>query len=157
MYNYRNPVFDHLFFLLKHRFRPLAWKLSVRPCIQLRFLPRVYLLHSPFRSAGEKWVYNQLTLPMLKNFDCPLFAILNPAEAVFSPKHKEAKILKTISSLSCWYPLEISRWVLSDEYRLPGFQPFFQGSLHHLPLAKVATSSIRVTLTDDSINRLILD
>ena len=52
-------------------------------------------------------------------------------------------ILKTIRTLSCWYSLESSRWVLSDEY------PFARVSvisvfLHHFELVKLATSSISV-------------
>ena len=55
--------------------------------------------------------------------------------------------LKTIQTLSCWYSLECSRWELSDEFHVTGFQSFFRylASIVFV-LAKLATSSIRVKL-----------
>ena len=52
-------------------------------------------------------------------------------------------VLKIIKTLSCWYSLESSRWVLSDEYPFTRVSITFQ-VLHYFVLAKLATSSIRV-------------
>ena len=45
------------------------------------------------------------------------FAKFNPsnAEATFI-RSTRTSFLKIIETLPCWYPLESSRWVLSDEY-----------------------------------------
>ena len=57
--------------------------------------------------------------------------------------------LETIWTLSCWYSLNSSCRVLSDEY------PFdrVSGFLDHCVLAKVATSSIRVSTSAESLYR----
>ena len=64
---------------------------------------------------------------------------LNPfnAEATFVQRTMTQRFLITIQTLSCWYSLESSCRVLSDEY------PFARvsGFLHHFVLAKLATSS----------------
>ena len=66
------------------------------------------------------------------------------AEATFIQRTKTKSFLKIIQKLSCWYPLESSRWELPDEYTyVPGFQSFSM-FLHHLVLAKLATTSMRV-------------
>ena len=52
--------------------------------------------------------------------------------------------MKTILTLSCWYSLDSSRCVLSDEYPYARVSVIFQGFLHHFVLAKLASSSIRV-------------
>ena len=53
------------------------------------------------------------------------------------------KLLKTIQTLSCWYSLERSRRVLSDEYPFARFSVIFQVFSHDFVLAKSVTSSIR--------------
>ena len=65
------------------------------------------------------------------------------AEATLVQSTRTQYLLKTIYTLSCWYPLESSlstfRWV-------PMCQGFshLSGFLHHFVLAKLATSSVRV-------------
>ena len=71
---------------------------------------------------------------------------LNPsnAKATFIQSTRMQRFLKTIETLSCWYSLESSHWVLSDEYPFARVSVIFQFFLHHFVLAKLATSSIRV-------------
>ena len=52
--------------------------------------------------------------------------------------------LETIQTLSCWYSLESSPWVLSYEYLFARVSVIFHNFFHHFVLAKLATSSIRV-------------
>ena len=49
----------------------------------------------------------------------------------------------SIQKLSCWHSLDSSCWVLRWVPMCHGFS-HFSGLLHHLILAKIATSSIRV-------------
>ena len=65
---------------------------------------------------------------------------VNPsnAETTYVQNTRKLRFLKTILTLSCWYSLESSRRVLSDEY-------LFARVLHRFALAKLATGSIRVT------------
>ena len=60
-------------------------------------------------------------------------------------------IWKKIKTLSCWYSLDSSHWVLSDEYPLPRVAVIFPGFLHHFVLTKLATSSIRVNKGSESV------
>ena len=55
---------------------------------------------------------------------CLLFNSSN-AEATFT-QSTTMQFLKIILTLSCWYSLDGSRWVLSYEYHMPSFQSFFQ-------------------------------
>ena len=75
------------------------------------------------------------------------FLKLNPsnAEATFLRCTRTQKSLKTILILSCWYSLESSHWVLSDEYPFArvGFCDF-SGFLHYFVFVELASSSIRV-------------
>ena len=52
--------------------------------------------------------------------------------------------VKNISTLSCWYSLDSSRWVFTDEYRYARVSEMCQVILHHFILTKLDTSSIRV-------------
>ena len=52
------------------------------------------------RSPGK----NGLTLPMLKLL-------------IYVQRTRKQRFLKTIRTLSCWYSLDSSHWVLSDEYQ----------------------------------------
>ena len=85
------------------------------------------------RQTGMRYVFNHLyiflTLPMLR----PLS----------SEAQKCKDFSQTIEILSRWYSLNSSHWVLSDEYPYARVSTFFR-FLHHLVLAKLATSSIRV-------------
>ena len=54
------------------------------------------------------------------------------------------RFLKNIWTLSCWYSLESSCWVLSDEYPFARVSVIFQVSASFFVLAKLATSSVRV-------------
>ena len=61
------------------------------------------------------------------------------------PCTRKLKFLRTIQTLSCWYPLESSRQVLSDEYPFARFSVIFQLLFfHRFALAKLVTSSIQV-------------
>ena len=70
---------------------------------------------------------------------------INPSnsKAILVQRTRMQRSLKTILIRSCWYLLESSRRVLSDEYPWPGFRWFLR-FLHHFVLAKLATSSVRV-------------
>ena len=48
------------------------------------------------------------------------------AEATFVQSTRTQSVLKTIETLSCWYSLDSSRWVLSDEYPFPRVSIIFQ-------------------------------
>ena len=73
---------------------------------------------------------------------------LNPSngEATFFQRTRTQRFWKNIQTLSCWYSLDSSRWVLSDEYPFARVSVIFQLFLHHLVLAKLAASSIKVKL-----------
>ena len=75
--------------------------------------------HSSSRSPGM----NGLTLQMLKQ-----------------------RFLKPILTLSCWYSLESSRRVLSNEYPCARVAVIFLGFLLHFVLANLAPSCRRVNL-----------
>ena len=55
------------------------------------------------------------------------------------------RLLKTIKTLSCWYSLDSSYWVLSNEFPDARVLLIFSPFLRHFVLAKLATRSIRVT------------
>ena len=66
------------------------------------------------------------------------------AEAIIIQSTRIQRFLKIILTMSCCYSLECSHWLLSYEYpHTLGFS-HFSVLLHHLVLAKLATSSIRV-------------
>ena len=71
---------------------------------------------------------------------------VNPsnAEATFVQSSRTQIFLKNIESLSCWYSLDSSHWVLSDEYPFARVSVIIQVFLHNFVLAKLAISSIRV-------------
>ena len=71
---------------------------------------------------------------------------LNPsnAEATFVQSTRKQTFLWNIETLSCWYSLESSYWVLSDEYPCASDSVIFLDFVPHFVLAKLATSSIRV-------------
>ena len=74
-----------------------------------------------------------------------MYWFFNPsnAEATLAQNTRMQRILKTILTLSYWYPLESFRWILSDEY--PGARVcHFSVFLYPFVLAKLATGSIRV-------------
>ena len=64
------------------------------------------------------------------------------AEATFVQITRMQSFLKTIFILSCWYSLESSREVLSDEYPCARVSVIFPGFLHHFVFAKLATKSM---------------
>ena len=70
------------------------------------------------------------------------------AEATIVRSTRTGRFLKTIQTLSCWYSLDSSRWVLSvsNEYPCARVTNIFQGFSHRFILAKLATSSIRVNI-----------
>ena len=57
-----------------------------------------------------------------------LTPLINPsnAEATYAQSSMTQKSLKTILTLSCWYSLNSSRWVLSDEYPFARVSIIFQ-------------------------------
>ena len=69
---------------------------------------------------------------------------LNPsnAEATFIQSTMMQRFLKTILTLSCWFSLESSRWVLSDEYPYAEVSLIFQFFCIILHILKLATSSM---------------
>ena len=91
------------------------------------------------RSIFSKNLSTQLNLLVISirlqvvidNVDNP-FAyclLVNPsnAEATFVQSTRTQRFLKTIQTLSCWYSLDSSRWVLSQmSTHLPGFQSSLQ-------------------------------
>ena len=90
---------------------------------------------------------NTLAAPSLPlRHNSPSAACLNPshAEATFVQSTRMQKSLKTIETLSCWYSLDSSWWVLSYEYPYARVSVIFQDFFHHFLLAKSATSSVRV-------------
>ena len=49
------------------------------------------------------------------------------AEATIIQSTRAQRFLKNVETMSCWYSLDSSCWVLSDEYLyVPGFQSFFR-------------------------------
>ena len=66
------------------------------------------------------------------------------AEATFFQSIRMQSFWKILIILSCWYSLDSSPRVLSDEYPCARISIIFQCFLHHFVLAKLATSSIRV-------------
>ena len=57
-----------------------------------------------------------------------LTSVPNPfnVEALFVQSTRMQRFLKTMYTLSCWYSLDSSRWVLSDmSTHVPGIQSFF--------------------------------
>ena len=81
------------------------------------------------------------------------FLGLNPsnAEATFVQSSRTQRFLKTIQTLSCWYSLESSRGVLSDEHPFARVSIIVQGFLHYFVLAKLATTFIRVNRANMSM------
>ena len=73
------------------------------------------------------------------------FHIPNPynAEATFVQSTRTQRFLKIIQTLSCWYSLESSRGVLSDEYPVARVSVIFPGFSHNFVSPKSATSSVR--------------
>ena len=71
---------------------------------------------------------------------------INPsnAEPTFVKSTRTQKSLKIIETLSCWYSLDSSRGVLSDEYPFSRVSVIFQVFCIHFAMAKLAPSSIRV-------------
>ena len=71
---------------------------------------------------------------------------INPsnAEATFFQSARTQRFLKTIRTLSCWYSLESSLLVLSDEYPFARVSVIFQLFPHQFVFTKFATSSTRV-------------
>ena len=67
------------------------------------------------------------------------------AGATFVQSTRTQRLLKTIWTLSCWYSLESSLWVLSDEYPHPRVSVFFLVFSATFMLAILTTSCIRVT------------
>ena len=65
---------------------------------------------------------------------------------LLTTKAQTQRFMKTISTLSCWYSMDSSRRVLSNEYLLvcDRVSIMFLLFLHHFVLAKLATTSIRV-------------
>ena len=51
------------------------------------------------------------------------------------------RILTTIWTLSCWYSLDSSRCILSDEYPCARLSTHFSGYLYHFVLAKIQNVS----------------
>ena len=63
----------------------------------------------------------------------------------FYPKHKVQRFLKSIETLSCWYLLDSSRWVLLNEYPFARVSVSF---LYNFVFVKFTSSSKRVKLQD---------
>ena len=63
---------------------------------------------------------------------------------LFSSKRKDAKIFEYQQALSCWYSLDSSCGVHSDEYPYTRVSVIFSRSLHYFVLTKLASNSIRV-------------
>ena len=75
----------------------------------------------------------------------------NPSNAETSFLHliiRMQRFLKNILTLSCWYSLESSCWVLRWVPICQGFS-YFSRLWHNFVLAKLATSSIRVKPDED--------
>ena len=81
---------------------------------------------------------------------CILIVVSNPvvnpssAEATFVHSTRTQRFLKNTWTLSCWYSLDSSCWVLSEEYPFTRVSVIFQVFMYHFVLAKLATSSIKV-------------
>ena len=74
------------------------------------------------------------------------------AEATFVPTTRLQRFLKNICTLSCWYSLDSSHRVLSDEYPYARVSVISSGFVHHLVSAKLATSSIKVNAIHGLLN-----
>ena len=68
----------------------------------------------------------------------------NAAVATLVQSTKMQRFLKIILTLSCWYSLDSSYWVLLNEYPYARVWVIFSPFLHHFILANLATSSVRV-------------
>ena len=81
---------------------------------------------------------------------------INPsnAEATFVQSTRKQRFLKIILTLSCWYSLDSSLRVLSDEYPFARVSVIFQFFLHYFVLAKLATSSIGLNVCTVCISYL---
>ena len=109
---------------------------------------RRYLVEEPLR---REWVnpfyahnFKRIWIELVKfKNDC---SILNPsnAEATFVQSTRTQRFLKISQTLSCWYSLESSRRVLSDEYPFSRVWVIFPGFSHNFVSPKLATSSIGV-------------
>ena len=79
-------------------------------------------------------------------FPLSLCKRLNPcnAESTFIEGTRTQKYSKTILTLSCWYSLYSSRWVLSDEHPFARGLVIFQHFSHHFLFIKLANSSTTV-------------
>ena len=108
--------------------------------------------HNLFPCKQKRTVQNQVQIQIPHHF-CFLMIVIsiialaiNPfnAEATFVQSTQTLKPLKTMPTLSCWYSLESPHRVLSDEYPFARVSVIFHVFFHHLVLAKLATSSIRV-------------
>ena len=77
-----------------------------------------------------------LTLPM-------------PIKATFFQSPWTQRFLRTLKTRSCWYSLDSSRSVLSDEYHLRWFRSIFRVFLQPFVLAKLANvTSVRVNASE---------
>ena len=65
------------------------------------------------------------------------------AEAAFVQRTMTQRFLKTIWTLSCWYSLNSSHWVLTDEYPCARIELISLYILQHFVLTKLATTSIK--------------
>ena len=68
---------------------------------------------------------------------------------LLSSKAQECRTF--FNTLLCWYSLENSRWVVSDEYPCVRVSVIFQLFAHHFLLAKLATSSTRAKRVGDPL------
>ena len=80
-------------------------------------------------------------------YDGPIFLVpLSPSypssPVPFNPSNAKATFVQNTRMLFCWYSLDSSRGVLSDEYPFARVSVILSGFLHHFILAKFATSGI---------------
>ena len=76
-------------------------------------------------------------------FSCVCFNSSNDeATCTFVQSTSVQRFLETILTLSCWYSLDSSHWVPSDEYPCAIVSIISSGVLHNFVLAKLATTSI---------------
>ena len=84
-------------------------------------LHTIFILSKIWLKQGCRYYSLSLTFVFSSNIFNPSDAELN-----FIQCTKKQKIMKIILTLSCWYSLERSRWVLSDEYPFARVSVIFQ-------------------------------
>ena len=101
-----------------------------------------YLLNTSDVCNTSEFNYWRLLVSRYKGVD--RYAYPSNAEAAFVRSTRVQRFLNNICTLSCWYSLDSSHRVLSDECTYARVSVISPGFVHQLVLAKLATSSIKV-------------